>query len=258
MGAPNTPRSKEAWPTSSHRRQLCLQVDGAQLTLAKMDASLDIHWLPAAQRRQAHHPGHHERPGWRKFRPFLVEELSQPCPSRPRRLALTWVWTTPAASTGRKTGNERFFTKDEKRLARCTGAMPKKRKGGKNREKARHNVARIHACIADRRRDFLESRHDLIHENQVVCVDRLSVENMLQNHCLAKAIAEVGWGEPVRSNSSTKRPGMAVRWLPSTSSIRARNGAMPAGISWTPWIWMFASGPVLRVARSMIGTRTLR
>ena len=116
----------------------------------------------------------------------------------------------------------------------------------------------MHACIADRRRDFLHKLTTrLIRENQVVCVESLSVKNMLQNHCLAKAIAEVGWGELVRQ-LQYKRTGMAVRWLPSTSSIRARNGAMPAGISWTPWIWMFASGPVLRVARSMIGTRTLR
>ena len=85
----------------------------------------------------------------------------------------------------------------------------------------------------------------------------LSVKNMLQNHCLAKAIAEVGWGELVRQlQYKAAWYGRAVvaidKFYPS------RNGAMPAGISWTPWIWMFASGPVLRVARSMIGTRTLR
>jgi putative transposase len=102
-------------------------------------------------------------------------------------------------STGEKTGNEHFFQQEEKRLARAQRRHAKKQKGSKNREKARRKVARIHARIADRRRDFqhkLTTR--LIYENQVVCVESLAIENMLQNHCLAKAISDVGWGELIR------------------------------------------------------------
>jgi putative transposase len=69
----------------------------------------------------------------------------------------------------------------------------------KNREKARCKVARLQARIADRRRDFqhqLTTR--LIRENQVVCVESLAVKNLLQNHQLARAIADVGWGELLR------------------------------------------------------------
>ena len=58
---------------------------------------------------------------------------------------------------------------------------------------------------------------------------------MLQNHCLAKAIADVGWGELV-SQLQYKAAwyGRAVvaidKFYPSLL-----NGVMPAGISWTPF-----------------------
>ena len=87
-------------------------------------------------------------------------------------------------STGEKTGNEQFFGQEEKRLARLQRRHAKKQQGSKNREKARLKVARLHARIADRRRDFqhqLTTR--LIHENQVVCVESLAIEHLLKNHC---------------------------------------------------------------------------
>ena len=60
-------------------------------------------------------------------------------------------------------------------------------------------MARLHAREAFRRRDFqhkLTTR--LIRENQVACVESLAVKNLRQNHQVAKAIADVGWGELIR------------------------------------------------------------
>ena len=96
---------------------------------------------------------------------------------------------------GREDGQSQASSPQERRLAHAQRRHANKQKGSKNREKARRKVARIHARIADRRRDFLHKLTTrLIRENQVVCVESLAVKNLLQNHYLAKAISDVGLG----------------------------------------------------------------
>jgi len=97
-------------------------------------------------------------------------------------------------SNGEVIGNPRFFHKDENKLAKAQRRHARKKKGSKNREKARLKVARVHARITDRRRDFshkLSTR--LIRENQTICVESLHVKNMGKNPKLSKAISDVGW-----------------------------------------------------------------
>ena len=55
----------------------------------------------------------------------------------------------------------------------------------------------------------------------MVCVESLAIENLLKNHCLAKAIADVGWGELLRMLSYKARwYGRSLvainRWYPSS------------------------------------------
>ncbi len=60
-------------------------------------------------------------------------------------------------------------------------------------------VARIHARMVDRRRDFLHKLSTrLIRENQTICVESLSVKAMVKHPTLARAIHDVGWGEFLR------------------------------------------------------------
>jgi putative transposase len=136
----------------------------------------------------------------RYFVSILVEEDIKPLPVTPKTVGLDLgLKSMVITSDGHTYGNPKFFAKDEKKLAKAQRRDAKKKKGSKNRNKARLKVARIHKKIADRRRDY---QHQLsvriIRENQVVCVESLQVKNLVTKHCLAKAISDVGWSEVVR------------------------------------------------------------
>ncbi|MFI9777544.1 RNA-guided endonuclease TnpB family protein [Streptomyces sp. NPDC051956] len=67
---------------------------------------------------------------------------------------------------------------------------------GANRAKARRKVARIHARIADRRRDHLHKLTTrLVRENQTLVIEDLTVRNMVKNRSLARAISDAAWSD---------------------------------------------------------------
>ena len=175
--------------------------DGKTVLLAKMSEPLSIRWSrPLPKDAKPTTITVTKDTAGRYFVSVRVEEDISPLPISPQTVGIDLgLHDVVTLSTGEKTGNEHFFTQEEKRLARLQHRHAKKRKGGKNREKARRKVARLHARIAERRKDFLHKLTTrLIRENQVVCVESLAVKNMLQNPSLAKAIADVGWGELIR------------------------------------------------------------
>ena len=64
-------------------------------------------------------------------------------------------------------------------MRKAQKSLSRKRKGSNNQRKARLKIARIHARIADRRRDFLHKLSTrLIRENQTVVVEDLNVQGM--------------------------------------------------------------------------------
>jgi len=203
--------------------------DGKDLILAKMDAPLDIHWhRPLPKGAKPSSVTISKDCAHRYFISILVEDDINPKPLTPKMVGLDLgIKSMVVLSTGESIGNPRYFAKDEKKLAKAQRRHAKKKKGSKNRTKARLKVAKIHARISDRRRDYqhkLSTR--VVNENQVICVESLAVKNMVKNHCLAKAISDVGWGELVRQlEYKSKWYGRTLikidQWYPSSKTCSA-------------------------------------
>ncbi len=196
-GANPTFKKKRGQQAATYTANAFTWRDG-NMTLAKMDEPLAIRWSRSLPERAKPASVTITKDGaGRYFISILLEEEIAHLPQSEQTIgADLGVKSIVALSDGEIVGNPKFFAKDEKKLARAQRRHAKKKKGCKNREKVRKKVARIHARIADRRRDFLHKLSTrLIRENQTICVETLAVKNIVKNHSLAKAMSDVGWGE---------------------------------------------------------------
>jgi putative transposase len=164
----------------------------------------------------------------RTFVSLLVDEVIAPLPPVDRTTALDLglsAWLTTAE--GEKVANPCYFARHQRQLARAQRSLNRKHKGSNNRRKARARVARMHARIADARKDSLHKLTTrLVSENQAIALERLHVTGLLRNHHLAKAITDASWGELVRQITYKARwygrqVVQASPWFPSSKRCSA-------------------------------------
>ncbi|MFD7203167.1 RNA-guided endonuclease InsQ/TnpB family protein [Streptomyces sp. NPDC059893] len=173
---------------------------GGRLTLAKMSEPLDIRWSrPLPQEAAPSTVTVSQDAAGRWFVSLLCEDPAvKPLTARDTAIGidvgLTHLLTL---STGEKIANPRHERRDRARLAKAQRELSRKAKGdGTNRARARRKVAKVHARIADRRRDHLHKLTTrLVRDNQTLVIEDLTVRNMIKNRHLARAISDAAWAE---------------------------------------------------------------
>ncbi|MGW1071030.1 RNA-guided endonuclease InsQ/TnpB family protein [Streptomyces aureus] len=194
------------------------------LTLAKMGEPLDIVWSrPLPESAQPSTVTVSQDAAGRWFVSLLCDDTITPAPATTAAVGIDAGITSLATlSTGEKVTNPRHERRDRARLAKAQRELSRKEKGSANRAKAQVKVAKVHARIADRRRDHLHKLTTrLVRENQTVVIEDLSVRNMVKNGRLARAVSDAAWRE-LRTMLEYKcawyRRELVVidRWFPSS------------------------------------------
>jgi len=81
----------------------------------------------------------------------------------------------------------------ERRLKRANRHLSRTKNGSENRKKAINIVQKLHKKISDIRTDALHKvTSQLTKTNSIIVLEDLNVSGMMKNHCLAKAISDIG------------------------------------------------------------------
>ena len=108
------------------------------------------------------------------------------------------IKTLAVCSDGTIFENPKALAKSERKLKRLQRELARRKRGSKNRAKTKRKIAKRHAKIANIRKHALHnvSYHVTAKTKpSTVVVEDLNVAGMLKNHCLAKAISDVSFGE---------------------------------------------------------------
>jgi len=167
-----------------------------QVFLSKLAEPLSIRWSRDLPSEPTSITLSKDRAG-RYFISFRVTFTPTPYEPRTKAVGLDMGLTHAIiTSDGEKTPNPRYYRCSLDRLKREQRKLSRKQTGSNNRAKQQLKVARLHARIADMRRDWCHKlTTDLVRRYDVICIESLCVKGMLGNHCLAQSIADVSWGE---------------------------------------------------------------
>lgn len=170
-----------------------------QLRLAKMDTPLKIRWsrklpfVPVTITVSKDCAG-------RYFVSLQGEMDIQPLPPAETAVGIDFgLHHFAVTSDGEFVAHPKYLKRYTTRLKMLQQRLSRRTKGGQNWQKTKLAIAKLHAKIADSRRDFLHKfTTRLIRQYGQIVTEDLAVRNMVKNHCLAGAISDSAWSEAVR------------------------------------------------------------
>lgn len=136
-------------------------------------------------------------PDGRYFVSFCLDVAVTPLPKTGKEVGIDLgISRLATLSDGTRIPNHKFLHAHAKKLARAQRLLSKKTRGSKRREKQRKRVARLHARIADCRKDHLNKvTTDLVRRFDVIYLEELHVRGMTKNHSLARSLSDAALGD---------------------------------------------------------------
>lgn len=134
-------------------------------------------------------------PTGKYFVSILTEQLYKPLLKTGEKvgidLGLKYLLVT---SNGEFYKNHKYFKKYQKKLAKAQKNLSRKKYGSNKYESQRLKVAKIYEKISNSRNDTLHKiSTELVRKYDIICLEDLSVKNMIKNKKLAKSIEDASW-----------------------------------------------------------------
>jgi putative transposase len=151
-------------------------------------------------------------------------------------------------SDGLTVAPPRFARRDSARVRRATRSLHRKRLGSRSRQKQRRRLARLHARIAARRKDFIHKLTSALSSSyEGFCVETFDARGLARTK-LSKSVLDAGLGELLRQlEYKADWQGKAVvavgRFYPSTKKC-GRCGEVNAALARGATTWRCVCGAV--------------
>jgi putative transposase len=196
---PGYPRFKgKGWYKSFTYPQSGFELDGSKLTLSKI-GSIRIFKHRKIEGKIKTCTIKRDKLG--KWYAVLVSELEDVLSIKAKTAIGVDVGLTNMVmlSTGESIQYPKYYIETEKKLAEVQRDLSRKKKGSKNRQKAKLKVAKVHQRITNLRAEFLHKvSRKLVDSADLIVFENLNIRGMLKNRHLAKNIQDHAWGKLIQ------------------------------------------------------------